>query len=162
MTINQPNIIMQPGEGTASWVLGDLYTFKVFSEDTNQAYALIEIVMQPDSAVPPHKHTNENESFYIQEGEVEFQIGEQIILATPGTFLHFPQGQPHSFRNINTKPAKFLCWLTPGGLEKFFREVGTPILEQNTTPPPVTEADINKLLATAPKYGLEILPTPAS
>ncbi|ALF56023.1 cupin [Nostoc piscinale CENA21] len=161
MTIDQYNIVMQPGEGNASWVLGDLYTFKVFSEDTNQTYALIEIVMQPHSAVPSHKHTKENESFYIQEGEVEFQTFEQIILATPGTFLHFPQGQPHSFRNISGEPAKFLCWLTPGGLEKFFREIGTPTSEQNTTPPAVTEADINKLLTTAPKYGLEILPPPA-
>jgi quercetin dioxygenase-like cupin family protein len=156
------NDIKSPGEGFAAWVLGDLYTFKALGEDTNQTYGFIEIVMQPNSVVPPHIHTRENESFYIQEGEVEFQLEGQTIIATPGTFVHSSQGQPHSFRNPGTKPAKFLCWLTPSGLEKFFIEVGTPVSEQNAVSPGVTDADIEKLLATAPKYGLEILPPPVS
>lgn len=157
MTINQQAICKQPGQGSSSWVLGDFYTFKAKSEDTDKAYALIEIVMQPNSAVPPHIHYCENESFYIQEGEMEFHLGEQIIIATPGTFVHSPKGQQHSFRNIGAKPAKFLCWLTPGGLEKFFIEVGTTVSGENLTSPGVTPADIEKLLATAPKYGLEII-----
>ncbi|NJM73065.1 MAG: cupin domain-containing protein [Scytonema sp. RU_4_4] len=162
MTIHQNAILMQPGEGSSAWVIGDLYTFKAVGEDTFQAYALIEIVMQPHSAVPPHFHTHENEAFYIQEGEMEFQLGEQTIVATPGTFLHSPKGQPHSFRNIGAKPVKFLCWLTPAGLEKFFIEVGTTVSEQNTTPPAVTPADIEKMATTAPKYGLEIIPPPST
>jgi mannose-6-phosphate isomerase-like protein (cupin superfamily) len=158
MTINQQATCKQAGEGSSTWVLGDFYTFKAKSEDTDKAYALIEIVMQPNSAVPPHIHSRENESFYIQEGEMEFHLGEQIIIATPGTFVHSPKGQHHSFRNIGAQPAKFLCWLTPGGLEKFFIEVGTTVSEQNLTSPGVSSADIEKLLATAPKYGLEIIP----
>ncbi|MFH7026767.1 MAG: quercetin 2,3-dioxygenase [Heteroscytonema crispum UTEX LB 1556] len=161
MTSSNP-ILMQPGEGSSSWVLGDLYTFKALAEETGNAYALIEIIMQINSAVPPHVHTQENESFYIQEGEMEFQLGEETIVATPGTFVHSPKGQPHSFRNIGEKPVKFLCWLTPGGLEKFFMEVGTSVSEQNTTPPDVTPADIEKLMVTAPKYGLDILPPPVA
>lgn len=160
MTINQDSILMQPGEGDSAWVLGDLYTFKATSEATNQAYALMEVVMQPNSAVPPHIHTKENESFYIQAGEMEFQLGQQTIVATPGTFVHSAKGQPHSFRNIGTKPAKFLCWLTPGGLEKFFMEVGATVSAENLIPPAVTGADIEKLMATAPEYGLKILPLP--
>jgi len=161
MARNQDSILMQPGAGFSSWVLGDLYTFKALSEDTGQTYGLIEIIMQPNSAVPPHIHTRENESFYIQEGEIEFQLGEQTIVASPGTFVHSAKGQPHSFRNIGAKQAKFLCWLTPGGLEKFFIEVGTTVSEENLTPPAVTSADIEKLIATAPQYGLQILPPPA-
>ena len=162
MSINQQNIVKAPGEGASSWVLGDLYTFKALGENTNQTYGLIEIVMQPNSVVPPHVHTRENESFYIQEGEIEFQLAGQTIIATPGTFVHTSKGQPHSFRNLGTQPAKFLCWLTPSGLEKFFMEVGTPVSEGNAVSPGVTDADIEKLLATAPKYGLEVLPPPTS
>ncbi|KYC37235.1 cupin [Scytonema hofmannii PCC 7110] len=159
MIANLNAICLQPGEGSSSWVLGDLYTFKAKGDDTGKTYALIEIVMQPHSATPPHIHTHENESFYIQEGEIEFQLGGQSLIATPGTFVHSPKGQPHSFRNIGAKPAKFLCWLTPSGLEQLFIEVGTPVSEQNTTSPGVTPKDIEKLLFTAPKYGLEILPS---
>jgi quercetin dioxygenase-like cupin family protein len=162
MTSNNKPIFIQSGEGFSSWVLGDLYTFKAKSEETGNAYALIEIVMQADSAVPPHIHTQENESFYIQEGEIEFQLGEKTIVATPGTFVHSPKGQPHSFRNMGEKPAKFLCWLTPSGLEKFFIEVGVTVSDKNTTSPAVTSTDIEKLITTAPKYGLEILLPPAA
>ncbi len=148
---------MQPGEGSSFWVLGDLYTFKANSEETGNAYALIEIIMQINSVVPPHIHTHENESFYIQEGEMEFQLGEETIVATPGTFVHSPKGQPHSFRNIGEKPAKFLCWLTPSRLEKLFMVIGTKVSSENVKSLGVTPEDIEKLLATAPEYGLEIL-----
>ena len=161
MTLNQVSLFIPSGQGSSSWVLGDLYTFKALGEETAQAYSLIEIVMQPYSAVPPHVHTRENESFYIQAGEIEFRLGEKIIIATPGTFVHSPKGQPHSFRNIGEKPAKFLCWLTPAGFEKFFIEVGKAVTNRNK-PPVVTPAEIEKLMATAPKYGLEILPPPTA
>jgi mannose-6-phosphate isomerase-like protein (cupin superfamily) len=154
---NQKTIFMQPGEGSSFWVLGDLYTFKAYSEETENAYALIEIIMQINSAVPHHIHTHENESFYIQEGEMEFQLGEETIVATPGTFVHSPKGQPHSFRNIGEKPAKLLCWLTPSSLEKLFMEIGTKVSAENVKPLGVTPEDIEKLLAIAPEYGLEIL-----
>lgn len=127
MTVNQNGILMQPGQGASYWVLGDLYTFKAVGEETGKAYALVEILVQPHSGTPPHIHSHEDEAFYIQEGSLEFQLDEQIIVATAGTFLHSPKGQLHRFTNIGSKPAKMLCWDTPAGLEKFFAQVGVPV-----------------------------------
>lgn len=155
-------VLIPPGKGSAYWVTGDLYTFKAVSKDTGEAYALMELVIQPNGGAPPHIHTQEDEAFYIQEGELKFQLDEQIIVATPGTFLHSPKGQIHSFTNVGTTPAKVLCWNTPAGLEKFFAEVGKPVQDTDSEPPLVSAADIEKLLATAPKYGLEIIPPPSS
>ncbi|MDM9582104.1 quercetin 2,3-dioxygenase [Nostoc sp. GT001] len=160
MTVNLQGILQQPGQGSSYWVLGDLYTFKAVGEETGQAYALIEIAVQPQNGTPPHIHSHEDEAFYIQEGELEFQLDNQIILAIPGTFLHSPKGQLHRFTNISTKPAKLLCWFTPAGLEKFFMEVGVPVSER-TQLPRVNPADIEKALAAASKYGLEIIPPSA-
>ncbi len=50
-----------------------------------------------------------------------------------------------------------LCWVTPAGLEMFFAEVGRPVSDP-LNPPQPDQAAIDKLLATAPKYGLTILP----
>jgi hypothetical protein len=50
-----------------------------------------------------------------------------------------------------------LIVVTPSGLEKFFAEVGQAATDRSS-PPPVTPADIEKLLAVAPRYGLEIQP----
>ncbi|MBD2518199.1 quercetin 2,3-dioxygenase [Nostoc sp. FACHB-973] len=159
MTVNQKELLQQPGQGSSYWVLGDLYTFKAVGEETGQAYALIEIIIQPQSSTPPHVHSHEDEAFYIQEGELEFQLHDQTILATPGTFLHFPKGQIHGFTNIGLEPVKLLCWVTPAGLEKFFMEIGVPVSESilSTT---VSPADMEKVLATAPSYGIKIIPPP--
>lgn len=162
MTVKTDGIFKKPGQGASYWVLGDLYTFKAVGEDTAQAYALVEILVQPHSGTPPHIHTQEDEAFYIQEGEFEFELDRQTIVATAGTFLHSPKGQLHRFTNIGSLPGKMLCWVTPAGLEKFFVEVGTMATQQSVLPPPVSPADLEKILAAAPNYGLEIIPPAAS
>lgn len=150
--------ILEPGQGVSYWVLGDLYTFKTISKDTNGASALIEIVVYPQTGSPPHIHSREDESFFIEAGEIQFQVDGQPVVATPGTFIYSPKGQTHLFANVSDQPAKMLCWLMPAGLEQFFMEIGTPVDDPAAPPPPVTAADIEKTIALAPSYGLTILP----
>ncbi|MBD2449996.1 quercetin 2,3-dioxygenase [Nostoc sp. FACHB-152] len=160
MTINH-GIFSQPGQGDSYSVAGDITTFKATSEQTDGNYALFEVVVAPQLGPPPHIHSQENEAFYIQEGVIEFYLDEQTILATPGTFLHSPKGQLHSFKNIGETPAKMLIWATPGGIEKFFAQVGTKVENSSVPPLPITQELINRILATAPEYGITIvLPEP--
>ena len=42
------------------------------------------------------------------------------------------------------------------GLEKMFFEVGQPVADDAETAPPQSQADIEKLLEAAPRYGVEI------
>jgi quercetin dioxygenase-like cupin family protein len=158
MTVKLNGILKQPSQGSSYWILGDLYTFKAIGEETGKAYALVEIIVRPQSGTPPHIHSHEDEAFYIQEGQLEFQLDERIIVATPGTFLHSPKGQLHRFTNIGTAPAKLLCWVIPAGLEKFWQEIGMPVEERPTASPVVSPADMEQILTTASKYGLEIRP----
>ncbi len=159
MTIDQQAILMKPGQGSSYWVLGDLYIFKAVGEETGQAYALVEVQIQPQNGTPPHIHSRENEAFYVQEGTFEFQLDDQIVVATPGTFLHSPKGQLHRFTNRGSTLGKMLIWVTPAGLEKFFMAVGQP-LANHPSLPTVSPEDIEKIMATAPQYGLEIIPPP--
>jgi len=162
MTINQNELLMQPGKGPSYWFDRDLYTFKAVGEDTGEAYALFEVVVAPQGGgTPPHRHSRENESFYILEGELEFQLEEQTLVATEGTFLHSPKGQLHRFTNISAIPAKILIWVTPAGFEKFIAEVGKSTNTQVTPAPSLSPEDLEKILATAPKYGIEIIPPPS-
>jgi quercetin dioxygenase-like cupin family protein len=161
MTLDLTGINLSAGQGLSYWVLGDLYTFKAVGEETGQAYALAEITVQPQNGTPPHIHHQESESFYVQEGELEFQLDQQVITATAGTFLHSPKGQLHRFTNTGSMPARMLCWVTPAGLEKFFIELGQPVQDPADPPPSVSPADIARAIASAPKYGLEIIPPPS-
>jgi non-heme chloroperoxidase len=64
----------------------------------------------------------------------------------------------HRFTNTTSVPAKLLVWVTPAGFEKFIAEVGKAVNGQVTSAPPLSSEDLNKILTTAPKYGIEIIP----
>lgn len=104
----------------------------------------------------PRTFTAEEEAFYILEGEITFTINGERVVATAGMFANMPVGTPHSFKNESSKPAKMLISVAPAGLEQMFFEVGVPVAQGATTAPPPTKAEIEKLLAIAPRYGIEI------
>jgi mannose-6-phosphate isomerase-like protein (cupin superfamily) len=148
--------VLRAGEGKAYWVVGDLYTILAAGEDTGGAYALIHAVVPPGGGPPPHRRHREDEAFFILEGEVAVQADGRHIPATPGAWVTLAKGSLHTFRNMGSTAAKMLIVVTPSGLEKYFAEVGQEAADRSAAPPAVTPADIEKLLATAPKYGLEV------
>ncbi len=151
---------LAPGEGKALWVAGDRVTFKVVGEDSNGAFTLGEEVSPPGGGPPPHIHRREDETFCVLEGEYEFLVGERTIRAGAGSVVYGPRNVPHTFKNVGMTPAKMLAFVTPAGLEEFLEEVGEEATEESS-PPPFGQEEIEKLLATAPKYGIEMLPPPA-
>ena len=152
---NKPTLRTYP-EGRTIAVVGDVYRFLATGEETNGKYALMEAIVPPGGGPPPHIHSREEEGFYILEGEITFQIGDERIVATAGVFANMPVGTPHSFKNDSNRPAKMLISVAPAGLEKMFFEVGVPVVQGATTAAQPTKEEIEKLLAIAPRYGIEI------
>jgi quercetin dioxygenase-like cupin family protein len=144
--------VLHAGQGRSVWVVGDLYTFLATGEDTNGAYALIHATVPPGSGPPPHIHRREDEAFFILEGQVAVQVDGRTVSASAGTWLTLPKGTLHAFKSEGTTPARMLILVIPSGLDKFFEEVGYASREESVTP-----AAIEKLVAVAPKYGLENL-----
>jgi len=151
----EQGVTLKPGEGKSFWVLGDLVTFKVVGEDTGGSFSLIEVQVQSENGPPPHIHHREDETFYVLEGEFSFLHGDITITATAGSFVYIPKGTLHTFKNIGTSQGRFLAIITPAGFEKFFEEIGEPAIDKSS-PPPFNPATVEKLLALAPKYHLEV------
>ena len=149
-------IIRSSQQGRTVSLVGDVYRFLATGEDTNSKYTLIEALVSPGGGPPPHVHSREEEGFYILEGEIAFTIDGKRVVATPGMFANMPVGTPHSFKNETNKPAKMLATVAPAGLEKMFMEIAVPLAEGATTALSPTREDVEKLLAIAPKYGIEI------
>jgi quercetin dioxygenase-like cupin family protein len=149
-------IIRRPGAGRTVAVVGDVYRFLATGEDTDGKYALWEALVPPGGGPPPHVHNREEEGFYVLEGEITFTVGEKRLVASAGTFANMPVGTPHSFKNESGQPARMLISVAPAGLEQMFFEVGVPLSEGATTALPPTKEEIERLLAVAPSYGIEI------
>jgi mannose-6-phosphate isomerase-like protein (cupin superfamily) len=157
MSTTRPPTIKKNSEGRTIAVVGDVYRFLATGDNTHGTYAICEAIVPPDGGPPPHVHSREEEGFYILEGEITVQAGDEQIVATAGMFVNLPIGTPHSFKNESTKTAKMLIMIAPAGLENMFFEVGLPVVEGSITALPPTREEIDKLLMIAPKYGIEIL-----
>jgi quercetin dioxygenase-like cupin family protein len=156
MTETRQPTLRKPTEGRTIAVVGDVYRFLTTGEETNGKYALWEAVVPPGGGPPPHVHSREEEGFYVLDGEVAFTVNGERVVVTAGTFANMPVGTPHSFKNESDRPAKMLISVAPAGLEGMFFEVGVPVAQGATTAPPPTPEEIERLLAVAPKYGIEI------
>jgi quercetin dioxygenase-like cupin family protein len=151
-------VIRKPAQGRTVAVVGDVYRFLATGEDTDGRYALWEAIVPPGGGPPPHVHSREEEGFYVLEGEITFTVNGERVVAGAGTFANMPVGAPHSFKNESARPARMLISVAPAGLEQMFFEFGVPLAEGATTALPPTKEEIEKLLAIAPRYGIEITP----
>ena len=151
---------LKEGEGEAWWWLGvTLATIKATGKETGGRYTLVE-VLEPDGVEAPlHVHHREDEAFWILEGELTFQVGEETIKASPGSFLFGPRNVPHRY-TVDSGPARLLFLLSPPGFEKLIYATSEPAQELTLPPPPEgppSEAEMEQIGALVRQYGCEIL-----
>jgi quercetin dioxygenase-like cupin family protein len=139
-------IIRGPGEGKVVGVLRDQSTFKVMSEETGGAYAILEQKIPPGHGPPLHVHRHETEIFYVLEGQFEITIGEQKVTAAAGAIVVGPRNIPHTFRNVGSQDAHLLLTVIPGRFANYFIDVDG-----------VDDGDHAAIKALVAKYDVEIL-----
>lgn len=61
---------------------------------------------------------------YVLEGGLTLRVGDETIIAGPGTFVCVPAGKVHTFSNQSDAPVRFLNFNTPGGWERYMRALG--------------------------------------
>ena len=106
---------LAPGEGEKLvWFTSEL-TLKA----SDPGIGAVEITMSPGEEPPLHVHSNEDEWFYLFEGEMAFHVGGDVLNGVPGSFVSFPRGIPHTFE-ILSPSARFVVFNTPGGFERMF------------------------------------------
>jgi quercetin dioxygenase-like cupin family protein len=152
-------IALGPGEGESLWFLGILATIKSSAETTDGAVAVIEHLAPQGAGSPLHRHTREDEWFYVLEGELTLWVGGETIVAPAGSFVFGPKGIPHTFM-VSSEEARFLLVTEPAGFEQFMRAVGEPA-QRLEIPPPATEPpDVVALTEAAAGFGIEITGPP--
>lgn len=152
MSFEVRSVILGPGDGQTVQVPGHPFTYKARSVETRGAYALVEATLT-GGGPPQHIHHAEEEAFYILEGEVNVQVGEQTIHGTPGSFILIPRGTVHTFWNAGALPAKFLVIVSPPGIEQFLAEViGEGEID--------TDTFIERTMALASEHNMEIVGPP--
>ena len=144
-------------KGEALWFFGGLATVKASTEQTGGRFALTEQLFPGGMATPLHSQSEDDESFYVLEGELTFYLEDaQPIPASAGSFVHVPAGVAHAYQ-VDSDTARILNITTPQH-ERFFRAAADPA--QRRALPPQAPPDMDKLMAAANQYGVEILGPP--
>lgn len=114
------------------WSQGILWSVLATGEQTGGAYSVIEQLCPRGSGAPPHTH-EQDEGFYIIEGEATFLIGDRHVSAGSGSFVWVPRGTVHAFR-VDSETCRLLNVYTPAGFERAIMLTGHPA-EIRTLPP---------------------------
>jgi quercetin dioxygenase-like cupin family protein len=102
---------------------------------------MFDCMLPPRSSTGLHVHSVIEETFYVLEGECEWQMGSELVRAKPGTFVYIPPGVPHSIANTSDKPARVLQTISPPGHEHFFEEL-EKLVTCGTPPDPNAVAEL--------------------
>ena len=153
-------VSLAPQAGHTLSVVGDTYRLLTTGEQTDGAYAVIDMLIPPQGGPGPHAHAAIEENFYVLEGEIVVRSETQTYTARQGAFVRIPRGGAiHSFRNESATTAHLLCLVVPAGLDAFFQEIGQPVAPGAFLPPPMMTPEAQqRLQETAEKYGQELFP----
>ena len=120
------------------------------SEDSGGHVATVEI--GGGGRPPLHRH-GFDETFYILEGELTFQLGDDVFTRRAGELAFAPRGVAHTYANLSRAPARALLVITPGGFERYFDGIAARI--SGTEPPPEAAKPIPEVVTVGPPLGEE-------
>ncbi len=145
MALDQGVTRAEEGLTERPWnVVGQSYTPKLRSEHAFAWHAMLP----PDTFVPPHIHTTQDEWITVLEGELEVEFEGETVRAGPGDVIRMPQGRPHGIFNRSGREAVCHFAVAPAGqlFELFERLDGL--------------TDPDELVRISAEHDVEFLPPP--
>ena len=106
-------MVVPPGQGHR---IGNVEFLARTADTPRFNFGIIEIAA--GRRLEEHVHEEEDDAFYILEGELTFQVDGELVAAPPGTFVLVRPGVPHSFRNAGSVPVRMLNLHAPAGFDR--------------------------------------------
>jgi quercetin dioxygenase-like cupin family protein len=125
-------------------VLGDLVEMLVTQDMTQGTSATLLETSPPGGGPPPHQHQNEDETFFVVEGEYELLIDGAWVKASAGDAFYRGRGTLHGFRNCGATDGKMLIVVHPGAFQSYLEEISPLSVPQ----------DLGKLIEISNRYGI--------
>lgn len=94
---------------------------KVSAKDTNGNLTIFEYTGNVKGGPPLHFHLNQDEIFFIVEGEYTFKVGDDIYHLKAGDTIFLPRRVPHTFAQISEKGKMYFMFQPSGKMEDYFR-----------------------------------------
>jgi quercetin dioxygenase-like cupin family protein len=136
-------------------ILGQECLVKLSNADTNGAAAVFHLDAPPMSGPPLHRHSREDEWFYVLDGEVTVEVDGRRSVLSAGGSAFAPRGTAHTFQIFGPAGARMLVMVTPGGVDQLFGAL-------SALNKPLPAPDFARTEQIMNEYGLELLGPPLS
>jgi len=90
------------------------------SEQSGEHIAVMDNIVGAGFPGPPLHHHDFDETFYVLEGELTFQLENELFTRKVGELAFAPRNVPHTFANLSGAEARTLIVCTPAGFERYF------------------------------------------
>jgi quercetin dioxygenase-like cupin family protein len=149
------------GTGPATWAMGSLFEH-LLRADESGGLGVSLVTQPPGIATPLHRHTHEDEAFFVLDGTITYRAGDDVYALAEGDFIWLPRGLPHAFRVTGSRPVRFVAFADPGGLFQLYDEVGIPARERRVpgADGQSMAVEIPRWNEVGPRYGLEVVGPP--
>lgn len=125
---------------------------KISTKDTDGQLSVFEYVGFQKIGPQLHVHFDQDEIFYVVEGEFLFQIDTERMTLKAGDTIFLPRAVPHTWLQLSDK-GKLVYFLQPAGqMEEFFKKM-------NELQGPPSEALIQQIHQA---HGMKVLGPPIS
>jgi quercetin dioxygenase-like cupin family protein len=118
------------------------------SRDSAGQVALMDNSVGPGAGPPLHHHEFD-EAFYVIDGELTFQLGDELVTRRAGELAFAPGGVHHTFANLSGADARTLIICTPAGFEPYFDRMAAK--ETGVDPPPEALGPIPETTVVGPR-----------
>jgi quercetin dioxygenase-like cupin family protein len=118
------------------------------SEQSDGRVAVVELT--GGGRPPLHRH-DFDETFCVLEGELTFQVDDELFTRQAGELAFAPRGVPHTYANLSGAPARALLIITPAGFERYFDRIAARIT--GTDPPREAAKPIPEVITVGPPIG---------
>ncbi len=124
---------------------------KISGKDTENELAVFEQTgLTPKGGPPLHIHPNQDEWFYIVEGDYIFQVGEEKYQMKAGDTIFLPRKVQHAFVQLSETGKVIVSYMPAGKMEAFFA-----VTDKWSSPP--SKEEIAKVFAD---HGMQVVGAP--
>jgi quercetin dioxygenase-like cupin family protein len=136
-----PVRIVGPDEGESFWqpVPANGWVRNIFSKGAVGAtseYAMGTQTLPPGCFIREHTHARQEEVVFVLDGKGIARIDGVDHAIEKGSAIHVGMNRKHQFLNPGQEPVTFLWIMMPGGLDRFFAEIGRPRQPGESAPAP--------------------------
>ena len=144
----------------ALWFMNDLARIHLRGGQAGGRVSIVEFTSPPGTMPPLHRHTREDELFYVVEGRLALHQPGSRREGEAGSALWAERGIPHAFEVLGDAPARYLVVATPAGFEDFVADIARRA--DGLRLPEPSEPDAERMAAVASRYGIELLGPPGT